>query len=487
VAGPIVVPALPVAVPPVSPPPPSVDAKIIPAPAISPTTFSRTFNGALPARQSLEAALATQPADMRARMVLALVALEHGEGTVKARQILDSRPRSMRGQDAIGETDDLFGAGSVFYFSGELAIAREYYVRAAAFEAGSAADMGARARIALIDGDIAAARREYQRRAQRYDDDFAVAQEAGYLFMAGRSADAWPMILGRALTSKRPDFWRIALSGHRIEKDALTTLPAWLRQTGLERVTDVESGMGGNSWINACATLDRLPNLPDADTLRIMGMTDPTQSWARGVLTRRAAIAGSSAADAKLIERDATAYWFANQHLLPFYAWALWNMTGGNDASLDIVRDTPLEAGFGAALSKAMVLAADGRREESLRSLTAARYELGRLALFGTPYALRDPLRTAPYDFVLATWLMSRKTGEPAYAAQGLAVAEAYQHFEAWVAWPYAAEALLGKDAKAREIAACRAQKLDADSMFLHESGLHPDPKSAVCRKATAW
>jgi hypothetical protein len=82
---------------------------------------------------------------------------------------------------------------------------------------------------------------------------------------------------------------------------------------------------------------------------------------------------------------------------------------------------------------------------------------------------------------------MSRKTGEPAYAAQGLAVAEAYQHFEAWVAWPYAAEALLGKDAKAREIAACRAQKLDADSMFLHESGLHPDPKSAVCRKATAW
>ena len=179
--------------------------------------------------------------------------------------------------------------------------------------------------------------------------------------------------------------------------------------------------------------------------------------------------------------------WFANQDLLPFYAWATWNATGGKAAPLQYVRDAPLESGLGGVLSKAMVLAADGRRDESLRFLTAARYELGRHALYGSRYALRDPLRTAPYDFVLATWLMTRQTGEPAYAVQGLAVAQAYQHVDAYMAWPYAAEALLSKDAKGREIAACRAQKLDAGSMFLQASGLHPDPGGVVCRKATAW
>jgi hypothetical protein len=192
-------------------------------------------------------------------------------------------------------------------------------------------------------------------------------------------------------------------------------------------------------------------------------------------------------ADAKALEADAALRWFGNQHLLPFYSWALWNTTGGKAPQLDFVRDASVESGFAGTLSKAMVLAADGRRDDALRLLTAARYELGRTGLYGTPYALHDPLRTSAYDFVLATWLMSRKTGEPAYAMQGLAIARAYQHIDAWMAWPYAAEALLGKDRPARVIAACRAQKLDAASMLLHESGLHPDPNSATCRKATAW
>jgi len=456
-------------------------------PAIARGMFARDDGTRLPSRQTLQGWLTQNPSKISTRLALALVALEHGDGVASARQIIDSRPRSMRAQDAVGETIDLAGAGSIFYFAGDLATAREYYVRAAALETGSVADMAARTRIALIDGDIVQARQEVHRRVQRYDDDYGVGQEAGLLFMAGRAGQAWPLILSRAATSKGPDLWRVALSGHRIQGDALTTLPDWVRQAGLERVSDIASGLAANSWIQVYATLDRSPALPDADTRKAMYRSDPSQTWAQGILTRRAAIDGTPVADLTALERDATQMWFNNQGLLPFYTWALWNTTGGKSAQLDLVREASIESGFAGTLSKAMVLAADGKRDEALRFLGATRYELGRLALFGTPYAVNDPLGALPYDFVLASWLMTRKTGEPAYVAQGLAIAKAYQHVEAWVAWPYAAEALLSSDPKVREVAACRAQKLDADSMFLHESGLHPDPNSATCREATAW
>ena len=450
-------------------------------------TLSSTSANALPSRQSLEEKLSSTPTDIAARMALVLVALEHGEGTAKARQILDARPRSMRAEDALGETDALFALGSLFYFCADLPTAREYFVRAAAFETGSATDMAARARIAIIDGNIAAARQEAHRRAQRYDDDVAVGLEAGYPFMSGRNGEAWPLILGRVQTSTRPDLWRVALAGHRIQGDSLVALPIWVQQTNLDRATNIETGLSGNSWINVYATLDRLPTLPDTDTLKAMSLTDPNQTWARGIQTRRAAIDGAPVPDLEALEEDAKTMWFANQALLPFYAWTVWNATGGEAAPLQYVRDASLESGLWGALAKAMVLAADGRRDESLRFLNVARYELGRNALYGTGYALRDPLRTAPYDFVLATWLMSRKTGEAAYAREGLLVARSYEHVDAFMAWPYAAEALLSKDAKAREIAACRAQKLDAGSMFLRASGLHPDPNGVACRKATVW
>jgi hypothetical protein len=98
-----------------------------------------------------------------------------------------------------------------------------------------------------------------------------------------------------------------------------------------------------------------------------------------------------------------------------------------------------------------------------------------------------DRFDNAPYAFVLASWSMWRQTGERAYAEPGLAIARAYQRVWPAEAWTYAAEALLGTDASSREVAACRAEKLDPASLMLHESGLHPQPDSDTCRRATAW
>ena len=198
----------------------------------------------------------------------------------------------------------------------------------------------------------------------------------------------------------------------------------------------------------------------------------------------RAAIVGVPADQLDALRQDmATTYGSDRALFMPFYGWALWNASAGKDAALDEVRALPLEDGFPGVLAKAMVLAADGRHDDALRFLKAARYELSRQDAGAFP----NEMLTAPYDFVLASWLMARQTGERRYAEEGLAVARGYQATNEFMAWPHAAEALLSLDPKARQVAACRAALLDPGSMFLHESGLKPDPASAACRQATAW
>ncbi len=436
----------------------------------------------LPTRVALEEKLAKDPDDMTSRIELALEALEHGATVAEARRVIDARPAYGRREGAIGESNDWSEAGTMFYFAGELEAARLYYARAT--KSGSDGDLIARVRLAAIAGDLHGALAESHARAARYQSEWAAADEAGYLFMLGQPAQAWALILPRLQTSTQAGLWRSALAGHRIAGDKLNTLPDWIRRNRLAGVT-VEYRAMAPDWLRAYATLDRLPSSADAQFLQQLAPEGKSFLQSSGTTVVKAAIDGQATAAPQTLDRDMMLTSGADRRLLlPFYVWALWNRSAGKDPALDSVRGTPLEEGFQQVLAKAMVLAADGDRSQALRFLTAARYELGRN---GGGHEFQDDLRTAAYDFVLATWLMTRQTGEPAYAEQGLAIARAYQHVVEYMAWPYAAESLLSRDLKGRQIAACRAMALDADSMFLHESGLHPDPKSAVCRKATAW
>lgn len=448
---------------------------------ISEHTFRVPSPFSLPDKRLLEGKLAANPDDMPSRVGLALIALEHGAGVSEARRIIDARPQGRRPDDTLRETSDWAQAGHLFYFAGDLPTARAYYQRAVAAGDGSESDMISREHIAAIDGDVHAALREAQRRLQRYDDDGAAGVAAGYLFMAGRSDEAWATIATRMQTSTQPALWRAALAGHRIAHDPLAAMPAWLRDNKVDHVV-LEFNEIKPEWLHEYAIRDRLPVALDEAAVTAMG--DPHAYWPAGIITMRAALANAPTTDQQTLDRDTNQAGFMSQRLIPFYAWATWFASQGKEPALEHVRRAPIESGLWAALSKAMVLAADGRRDEALSALTAARWALGQ---YGTAYSLHDATRGGPYDFVLAAWLMTRKTGEPAYAREGLTIARAYQHVDGAMGWPYAAEALLSTDPKAREIAACRAQKLDADSLFLHESGLHPDPKSAACRKATAW
>ena len=301
--------------------------------------------------------------------------------------------------------------------------------------------------------------------------------------MEGRADAGWALIESRIQTTGEWALWRVALAGQRIEGRPMAALPDWIVRNKLqEAASDFTTVLP--PWLNAHAFVDRLPSAPDAEQRKAMAAVDRPNAWAFGLRTARTAIEGRPDAGLTALSEDFQSAWFARQSLLPLFCLDVWNASGGAQPALAPVREQPLGADPSLALSKAVLAAADGHREDALHLLATARYDLGR---YGTPHSLHDEMRIGPYDFVLSAWLMSRKTGEPAYAQQGLALARAYQRVQPYMSWPYAAEALLSGDSKAREIAACRAQRLDGASMFLRESGLHPDPKSAACRKATAW
>ena len=454
-------------------------SKVVPDPS-----FAGLPGEPLRPRAELEKAVADDPIDLPARLGLAIVVLEHGEGVAAARRVIDARAHRTRAEDGITETNDLESSGDIFFFAGEPQAASEYYEQASRLDMGSSADMLAKMRSAAITGDLPASLKQAHAGTVRYQDEWFRADEAGYIFMLGQRSAAWSLLLPRMQTGSTAGFWRSALVGHRMASTPLADLPDWLVRNQLVLASHDGMTYAQSSWLRTYATLDRLPTPGDIALLKAHVLDGKPWGAVTGALVIKTAIDGSQPTEPDALARDMQSAWGSDRTLfMPFYGWALWNATQGKDPALAKFRAQALEAGFAPVLSKAMVLAADGRRDEALRFLTAARYELARNGGAG----FENEFRTAAYDFVLATWLMTRKTGERAYADQGLAIARGYQRATEYMAWPYAAEALLGQDAKAREIAACRAQWLDPGSMFLHESGLHPDPKGAVCRKAIAW
>ena len=438
----------------------------------------------LPSREALLQAIAQNPQDMDSRTLLAIVQLKRGASLAEARRILDGRPRHGRQEDAIREGNDLALAGHLFYFAGETDVAAEYYRRVVQTGTYSESDLAARARLASIAGDARAALAANHARSERYQSEWAAADEASYLFMLGRPDPAWSLILPRVQTAQEGALWRAAIVGHKMAATPIEQLLPWLVRNHLDKAQLRLLGPFAAAWLCHYADLDHQPGAAEIDLLKIRP-NHKDAPWGPGLAVVAAAIDKVPTIAPDELDRDLSqAMGNDSRLLLPFHAWVTWNLSHGKDPILEAARATPLEAAFPYVLARAMVLAADGRRDEALPALAAARWELART---GSGDAPADALRSAPYNFVLASWLMTRQTGDRAYAAQGLAVARGFQHVVQFMGWPYAAEALLGTDAMAREVAACRALKLDPGSMMLHESGLHPDPNGALCRKATAW
>jgi hypothetical protein len=170
-----------------------------------------------------------------------------------------------------------------------------------------------------------------------------------------------------------------------------------------------------------------------------------------------------------------------NNFMLPLFAWVAWQATDGKDPMLEPWRQTTTTRwNLDALLARGMVLALEGNTAESLRFVTAARYELSGLGLG----RMVDRPVPAPYQFVLALHLMHQKTGNDTYRSEALSFARAYQKVFPFLGWTYSVEALLSREEGARALAQCRAQYLDPQSYFLKLAAAAPSKKPTACKPA---
>lgn len=437
----------------------------------------------VPTPEELARDLELKPSDMGTRVELALARLKRGGSMAEAVKLVDAQPVNQRSDERIGESHRWAAPAHAFFFAAEPEAALRYYEKVASIGTGSQSDLYARGRIPLLTGRFQDAFDANQRRLQRYDSDFVRRDVAGMLFMKRQPDAAWSLLLPRAALSEHLQLWEGIMVGHRLAGLEPGQAVDWLKSNQLHNA-QVQYNDVRSFYPHLHAVIDRVPT--DADIAMLKkpagGQTYVTSRWATSALLLRTAMAdgGEEAVRQQVVTalKDSTAEHV--RFMLPSYAWVAWKATQGKDELLTAVRNADMDADFDGLLAKSMVLALEGRTDESLRYLGAARYGLAEL---GTGGPLLDRVIPAPYQFALAGTLMHQHTGHDAYRRETLRFARAYQKVFPFLAWPYGLEALLEREPKARLAAACRAQFLDPNSHFLQRaavSGLN----AAACRSA---
>jgi hypothetical protein len=462
--------------------PPSGDAAPEDPPvAYKPSLFSRHMAMFETRSDSeLSALLEHNPTQLRTRVELAFGRLQDGGTVADAMRLIDVHPDDRRPDHRIGESNAWADPAHLFYFAGDPDAAQRYYRKVAEIGTGSESDMMARTRLKLLDGKLRDALDATTARVERYDSDFARRDQAALLFMFGQRDKAWRVFLSRAASSNLFQLWVGAYTGHRIEGADLARIDDWLATQNLES-TQIDFNDASGLYLHLQAVTDRLPSEADIERLKRPrgSRAYVDQRWAASARLVRSAMEGTGFAEA---HREATSALTrmgdnpSSSFMRPLYAWVDWQATDGKDEVLDEVRRATTRWSFDEMLAKSLVLALEGQTAESMRFLTAARYQLATMS---------DRLLPGPYSYALAGFLMHRKTGQEAYRQETLRFVRAQQKVFPFYGWLYGMEALLDNDAKQRKTAACRAQFLDPHSYFLHLAQVKGVDKAA-CREALA-
>lgn len=435
----------------------------------------------------LDARQKANPMHMPTRVGLALARLKRGAPLSEAIALLNARPPNERTDERIGESHAWAEPAHAFFFAGEPDAARGFYERVMRIGTGSQSDLYARTRVPQIAGRLDEHLGQLQVRQRRYESDYGRRDIAALQFMRGQRDAAWALLLTRLATSQVVPLWHAVLAGHRLEGADLKRLDTWFAEQRLEKA-QIDHSDVDRFYVHLFTTVDRLPG--DAELERLRRRKEALNSWtepryAASAMLVRSLLSGAQHAEArdavlKVVEDDNGE---RNRFLLPQFAWVAWQASQGRDGLLDDVRAADLDGDFDALLAKAYVLALDGKVDESLRYLKAARFELAHLGL-GSDQLLERPL-PAPYQWVLAAHVLHRHTGREEFRSEGLRFARAYQRVQPYWGWAYALEASWEKDPALRQAAACRARYLDAGSYFLAQAKVHVADERRC--KASLW
>lgn len=442
----------------------------VPQPAMMPL-FTPLDDGAYTTRPeaTLRSTIASVPSDMEVRVGLAMQLLKRGRPMAEARGVIDGRPRNQRIDQQVGESHVWVDPADAFFFAGELDAARHYYEQVRSIGTGSSSDLTARARLALIDGDIDEATEATAARVRRYDSDYVRRDLAGLMILRGRKAEAWQVLKPRLMTPKTLQLWVGALVGWRVDGLDRPGVSRWFEREGFVQA-QLEGVRVPEILTHLHTVTDRLPTDADVTALSADYPRGTTSSPAVSARLMQLALQ-QERVDPKAYEalrasvRQLDSY--GNNFLRPLFTWVAWQATGGRDPELESVRVTSVESGgFDALLSQALLRALEGRLQPSIESLRAARVQMSELGLGSSNVERSVP---SAYHYALAGYLMFRKTGHEAYRSEALQFAQAYQRMFPYWGWSYALEALLSSDDKARTRAFCRAKHLDRASYFLSQ------------------
>jgi len=432
---------------------------------------------------ALEQALAADLADMDSRTELALARMKAGQSLAQARALIDGHSINRQSDAAIEESHAWAYPAHAFFFAAELDAARQYYQRVKGIGTGSESDLHSRVRLRLIAGDIPGALQATRARLERYESDFARRDLAGLEFLSGYGDRAWSALQSRLPQSAILELWVGAQVGQRIQGMTARQVRDWIGQSGYGHATVAGLDIG-NAYLHRFVVDDRLPSDDDVALMEELDRQSTTSGPLLEASARLKRLAFEEHVDDASLqsvrELIARADWSHRSPLKPLYAWVAWRASGGKDEALGILRTATIDGDFDSMLAKALLLGLENDPSQAMIYLRAARIELAELS----SGRLHEEVRSAPYTVALANYLLYRSTQDRVYRDEALKMARAYQRVFTFLAWPYALEALLSSDGPARSVAACRAQYLDRDSLFLKLSGLNPEVGRAACRKS---
>jgi hypothetical protein len=454
------------------------------------------------AARHFRSGIQAQPGYWPPYMDLGILLLEDGNIAEAAGMFMDYPGFKGRStENRVGLSNHAYDAGSLFYWTGNFMQAVPLYRIAAELHTGSDASLASEIRLRLIDRDIAGAAVASLNRARRYNSSFAYRDYLGMLHAMGQSRPAWDAFNVLVAQMDEPQIWETVLVGHRLEGLTEAQIAAWAGQERLRRSgrdlshaamyflrAGVTDRMPSGEFVASLAAMDRpvwklggennhvvRPRAAGGNAVLLGPVSAPGVTLPRGLVDTveknrvkselvyfaegyRAIRAGNFQSARALLQEGAELYDLSLEsvgYLLPYYAYA--SAKGGDTAAVGQLLDRipPDRRRFDYYLARAVIAGIAGDAESSLKSLTSAIYR--------RPFTESRPLYTE-YQFAeLCEWLYD-STGNTKYRDLALDWAKKNQTFQPWYAWPYAMEAKLSTDARARGRAIAMTYYLDQNS-----------------------
>ncbi len=443
------------------------------------------------------------PAGWGSYSALGTLLFEEGQRG-KAFEVFASYPgfRKDSTENRVTLSNHALDAGSMFFWSGDFAHAIPLYRVSADLRTGSHASMTSDIRLRLIERDYARAMAGTLERVKRYrSSPFASRDYLGFLFATGQSKDAWDAFNVLVGQIDKPQIWEAPLVGHGIAGSSESEIAAWAAQDSIQKAgrefpyaamylvrAGVTDRMPSKDLALRVAGIDRpvwkvhgeythvVRSSTDGKFQRILGPDAPDDSslplgvfdgskkiqvksdLAYFVEAYMAIRAGDFVSARTRLQEASTLFDFSNPsrgHMLPYYAFAA-AKSGDLSAVGKFLDGVAIDhQRFDYFLAKAVVSGITGNASDSIRFLT--------LALHRRPFTEIRPIYTE-YQFAeICEWLYDATRNEK-YRAIALDWARKNQINQPWVAWAYAVEAKLSRNAADRGRAIAMAYYLDKRS-----------------------